>query len=146
MERRPAFCRGHLLWGQIRIKAAPASRAPRPAPGGHSPRAAATCALQTRGPPSPRAAERASGHAHRCGLEEPRPVELHKPCAGWLSRATHPPANTLFKVTGAAPTSLHLQAPREGGKKGGRDERKEQHLLTTCCVQGSLQSPSKAVR
>lgn len=30
MERRPAFCRGHLLWGQIRIKAAPASRAPRP--------------------------------------------------------------------------------------------------------------------
>lgn len=32
MERRPAFCRGHLLWGQIRIKAAPASRAPRPAP------------------------------------------------------------------------------------------------------------------
>lgn len=96
----------------------PASRAPRPTPGGHSPRAAATCALQTRGPPSPRVAERASGPAHRCGLEELRLVELHKPCAGWLSRATHPPANTRFKVTGEAPTSLHLQVPREGWREG----------------------------
>lgn len=74
IEWRPAFCRRHLRSGRVRMEAAspprtppprPAPRTPHrsPAPGTLTASRGATCALQTRAPPSPRAAERAAGPA-----------------------------------------------------------------------------------